>query len=134
MKYIILLLILVYMHILDDFVLQGVLSTMKRKINWIKDKEYKELYKYDYMISLIIHALSWTISINIPIMFIIYRFDRLHDMKVMIIFIVEFICNWVIHSIVDNLKANKGKINLVQDQLCHFCQVLILFLLFAWII
>lgn len=131
MKYIIFLLSIVYMHILDDFYLQGVLSNMKRRIFWLKDKDYKELYRYDYIISLLIHALSWTISINIPIMFILYQFNKLHDIRYTIIFIVEFILNWIIHSIVDNLKANKMKINLIIDQVIHFIQVFIVFLLFV---
>ena len=131
MRYIIFFLALLYMHILDDFVFQGILSKLKRKVFWLKDKEYKEIYKYDYIISLIIHALSWTISINIPVMFILYQYNKLDNMMYTIIFIIEFLLNWLIHSIVDDLKANKMKINLVTDQIIHFIQVFILFILFV---
>ena len=131
MRYIIFFLSLLYMHILDDFVFQGILSKLKRKVFWLKDKEYKEIYKYDYIISLIIHALSWTISINIPVMFILYQYNKLDNMMYTIIFIIEFLLNWLIHSIVDDLKANKMKINLITDQLIHFIQVFIIFILFV---
>lgn len=131
MIYIIFFLSLLYMHIMDDFVFQGVLSKLKRKVFWLKDKEYKEIYKYDYIISLIIHALSWTISINIPVMFILIHYNKLDNIMYTTIFIIEFLLNWIIHSIVDDLKANKMKINLITDQIIHFIQVSIIFILFV---
>lgn len=131
MIYIIFFLSLLYMHIMDDFVFQGVLSKLKRKVFWLKDKEYKEIYKYDYIISLIIHALSWTISINIPVMFILIHYNKLDNIMYTTIFIIEFLLNWLIHSIVDDLKANKMKINLITDQIIHFIQVSIIFILFV---
>jgi len=35
--------------------------------------------------------------------------------------------NTLIHAIVDDLKANKHKINLIQDQTIHFMQILLTF-------
>ena len=42
-----------------------------------------------------------------------------------LVFILVFILNTVIHAIVDNLKANRKKINLIVDQSIHMTQILI---------
>jgi hypothetical protein len=119
------------MHILDDFCLQGILAKFKCKDFWIdKDK----LYENDYIISLFIHGLSWTISINIPIIFIMIKYNYINNPGFTFIFIVEFLFNWIIHCIVDHFKANEKIINLITDQLIHFIQILLLFTIFVSIL
>ena len=122
MKYLILLIWMVFFHIVDDFHLQGWLANAKQKF-WWENNVPDELYENDYKMTLIIHALSWTIMIHIPIIFYLYYFN-LMDLPVFI-FIQLFIINWVIHAIVDNLKANKLTINLIQDQIIHFIQIIL---------
>lgn len=111
---------MLFLHIVDDYYLQGILAQMKQK-SWWEKQTTNPLYKYDYIIALIEHAFSWTFMIFLPI-FISYFFG----MKFNTIGTISFFCfNWVIHAIVDNLKANELKINLIQDQLIHIGQIII---------
>lgn len=118
------LLSMIFMHIVDDFYLQGKLVHFKRKKYW--DQFDPILYKNDYKIALALHAFSWSFCIHIPIIIHILYCDGYYSP---IFFLLSFIINWIIHIIVDDLKANQLKINLVQDQLIHLIQVII-----TWII
>ena len=123
---ILLLLSIIFFHIIDDFGLQGCLSNLKQKLYW--EKNYPNpLYKNDYIIALIMHAFSWTFMIHIPI--IIYLFYYNININIYI-FIIIFLSNWIIHAFTDNLKANLLKINLVQDQIIHIIQILIIYFIY----
>lgn len=50
--------------------------------------------------------------------------------KVSNIFMVVFILNVTTHALIDDIKANKGKLNLVQDQSIHILQIVITYLIF----
>lgn len=73
-------------------------------------------YSKDYLCALIIHAMMWSISIMIPsIIFGLFT-----------PWIIAMVLgNTIIHAIVDDLKANKFKLNLIQDQIIHFAQIII---------
>ena len=110
---------MIQLHIVDDYILQGVLAHMKQK-NWWKDNYPQELYRKDYIVALTTHAFSWAFMIMIvPVAKGIYT-DTLNSLHVIV-----FITNWVVHALVDDLKANKFKINLLQDQVTHIVQILI---------
>lgn len=115
--------LMILFHIIDDFVLQLVcLSNLKQKTWWEnnvlnKSNTYRDMYEDDYKIALFIHSLSWSIMIHIPIMFWLE-----HNI---ILLIITISLNTVIHYIVDDLKANKYKINLITDQSIHLLQILI---------
>lgn len=110
---------MVYMHIIDDYVLQGILAQMKCKSWW--EQNYPDpMYANDYRTALCMHSLSWAFSIMLPIA-VYYKFE-LSSM-----FIVMLFVNATIHNIVDDLKANKKKINLYQDQMIHLIQIWITF-------
>jgi hypothetical protein len=47
-----------------------------------------------------------------------------------IIFIACFVANVVVHAVVDDLKANRKKINLWVDQLIHIMQIILTILIF----
>ncbi|WP_206459351.1 hypothetical protein [Anaerovorax sp. IOR16] len=111
------LLTMIFLHIVDDYYLQGWLASAKQK-QWWKDNAPQDLYRYDYLWALLMHSFSWTFMIMIPIMFKInFEFNSL--------FYIFFIGNVLIHFATDNLKANIKKINLIQDQLIHMCQILL---------
>lgn len=112
-----LLLCMIFCHIVDDYYLQGWLAQAKQKSYW---NECHCMYGYDYIWALIMHAFSWSFMIMLPIM-IISRFT------VSWIFVVVFVVNLLVHAFVDDLKANKKKINLWQDQLIHMLQIIITF-------
>lgn len=115
-----LLILMFYFHILDDYKLQGVLASMKQKSWWEKQDEYSSFYAKDFMMALFEHGMCWAISISMPLMFYELFINNLS--RINYIFIV-IVINMLCHIIIDDLKANKKKINLVTDQLLHFCQI-----------
>ena len=115
--YIKIVLFMILFHIIDDFVLQPIsLSNLKQKKWWEKQEGYSDKYKDDYKVALAIHSISWSIMIHIPL---VIMFPSLGQLALLISFIV----NAVIHYFIDDLKANKLKINLFEDQMVHFCQI-----------
>lgn len=108
-------LIMILLHIIDDFVLQPIcLSKLKQKSFWelyIKDDEK---YKFDYKVALVIHALSWAIMIHLPLMVI--GTDEY-------IILLSVIINTIMHAWIDDEKANKLNITLFEDQIMHLGQI-----------
>lgn len=117
------LLSMLFMHIVDDYYLQGILASMKQKAWWKKQESYKDLYKYDYIVALIMHSFSWSFMVMMPIAFTM-------SFAITAGFAVVFAVNAIVHCIVDNLKANKMKINLIVDQSIHVVQIVATFVLF----
>lgn len=109
---------MIFMHIVDDYYLQGVLAKMKQK-SWWKANASGKLYKHDYIAALICHGFSWSFMIMLPLAISSYNN----------IYIIFVIVNMIIHCIVDDLKANKLKINLIIDQLIHLIQIIVSWLL-----
>ena len=110
---------MIFLHIVDDYYLQSILAQMKQKKFW-KEQAPDELYKYDYIWALIMHAFSWTFMIMLPLIFV---------SPISPAFYVIFVVNLAVHAYVDNLKANKHKINLWQDQLIHLAQIILTFII-----
>ena len=123
---ILLLLSMVFCHIVDDYYLQGWLASAKQK-SWWENNCSNVLYQNDYIMALIMHAFSWTFMIHIPI--IIYLFYYNININICI-FIIIFLLNWFIHAFTDHLKANLLKINLIQDQIIHIIQILIIYFIY----
>lgn len=113
--------VMFFAHIVDDYYLQGILASLKQKSWWENQKSYKPMYKYDYIVALIMHAFSWSFMISLPILY--FGFTKW--------IAVAIILNTIIHGIVDDLKANKGKINLIVDQSIHIIQIIITWILFV---
>lgn len=109
------LLLMIFLHIVDDYYLQGTLAKLKQK-SWWGENAPNNLYKNDYIMALWEHAFSWTFMIILPL----FWFNGfVLDAKLVILFII----NMITHAVVDDLKANKHKINLVQDQTIHLLQI-----------
>ena len=99
---------------------------LKQKIWWIEHAPDKK-YKNDYILALFEHAFSWTVSIMvIPAIYTYFHSNNFFNL----LFIIFFIFNWTIHTIIDDYKANKFKLNLIQDQLFHFIQIIITWIIF----
>ena len=111
--------VMIFAHIVDDYYLQGILASLKQKTWWENQKSYKPMYKYDYIVALIMHAFSWSFMISLPILY--FGFTKW--------IAVAIILNTIIHGIVDDLKANKCKINLIMDQSIHIIQIVITWVL-----
>ena len=116
------LLAMMFCHIVDDYYLQGWLASAKQKSYWVKNAPDK-LYRFDYIMALIMHSLSWSFMIMLPL-------AVFNNFEVGILYGVMFVVNAIIHGIVDNLKANAKKINLITDQLIHLSQIIITFVIY----
>lgn len=119
-----LLICMLFAHIVDDYYLQGWLASAKQKKWWEKNASDK-LYKKDYLMALFCHSLSWAIMIFLPIL--IYSLCNNIGLDW---FYLTIPINLAIHFIVDDLKANKLKINLIADQSIHFIQIIITWITF----
>lgn len=118
-----LLILMLFLHIVDDYYLQGILASLKQK-SWWKEHAPDKLYKYDYILALLCHSFSWAFMIMLPIWFNL-------NFSISPLFIIVFIANICIHAFVDDLKANKKKINLITDQGIHIIQILFTCLIFS---
>ena len=108
-------LIMILLHIIDDFVLQPIcLSKLKQKSFWETYVKDDEKYKFDYKVALVIHALSWSIMIHLPLMII-----GVGEYSILL----SVILNTIMHAWTDDEKANKLNITLFEDQLLHLIQV-----------
>lgn len=111
------LLCMIFCHIVDDYYLQGWLASAKQKEWWEKNCPDK-LYKNDYIMALFMHSFSWSFMMMLPYHIYIILFGGK-------IYPIILIINIVIHMYVDNWKANRKKINLIQDQCIHLFQIFI---------
>ena len=119
MSKIFILLAMMFCHIVDDYYLQGWLASAKQKKWWATNAPNK-MYSKDYVWALLMHSFSWSFMIMLPIAFF-------SSLKVGLSFAIIFVANVILHAAVDNVKANLGKINLIQDQLIHMGQILVTF-------
>lgn len=120
MKYIILI-TMIFLHIVDDFYLQGCLAKFKQK-DWWKENYPQKIYKHDYIICLLIHSFSWTFVMMLPIT-IGLLFNLNYVDTDYFKYFLAMVLNIVIHSIIDNTKANLKRMSLTRDQLCHIVQI-----------
>ena len=119
------LMIMVFLHCVADYWLQGILAKMKQK-TWWKDKEPKELCAKDYRAALAAHSFEWAFMIQLPILYDIYYkcwgFEPF-CIRAVSVYVGMLILNTVVHCIIDSAKANKHSINLITDQLLHLVQI-----------
>ena len=113
---------MLFLHIVDDFYLQGILAKMKCKL-WWGERGDGPKNRHDYIAALVTHAFSWTFCIMLPIVVTAYTLGWL--------FYVMFAVNVIIHAFTDNAKANAKRISLVADQLIHVGQVVGTFVVFG---
>jgi len=112
--------IMIFCHLIDDYKLQGILANMKQR-QWWKENANKYLYRNDYKMALIEHAFSWSFMITLP--FLVISFIQ-NNSFLMILLVISYFVNTAIHAFIDNLKANKYVINLVEDQFAHLVQII----------
>jgi len=122
---IVILIVMFFCHIVDDYYLQGCLANMKQKSWWQKQTSNK-LYKYDYIMALLEHAFSWSFMIMLPVLIYMIYTNELH----IGLYVAMLVGNLIVHSIIDNCKANYLCINLITDQCLHFIQIALTWWLF----
>lgn len=116
-------------HVIDDFHLQGILASLKQRKYW-EENAPDSLYKNDYKISLVIHSISWSFIIQIPLW--IRNWETCTCLWCFVA-LALFVINTAIHAYVDDLKANRHKINLIADQYAHFVQIIWTFLILTYL-
>lgn len=114
---------MIFMHIVDDYCLQGILASMKQKV-WWQENASEAMYRFDYIVALLAHSFSWAFMIMLPIVVVYNGGINLH------VYSIALLVNMIIHAFVDDLKANKKQINLVVDQSIHLVQILVTWLYF----
>ena len=117
MNTILIIMVMIFLHIVADYNLQGWLASAKQKSYW-EEHAPNELYKNDYIMALFMHSFQWTFMIMLPILFVL-------NFEIGGVFIIWFVFNVGLHMYVDHLKANMKIINLVEDQLIHILQIVI---------
>ncbi len=119
MNWQIVLVVMILGHLVSDYTLQGWLADGKQKSWWDKafGGQTPAKYRFDFVAALLCHALYWSIFICAP--FYASKF-----------FIVAILVNAVVHAVIDDLKANRQKINLIVDQCLHLVQILVTLVVF----
>lgn len=115
------LLSMIFLHIVDDFYLQGWFASAKQK-HWWEVVAPDKIYENDYLWALLMHSFSWTFMVMLPLM--VTNWGVLSN-----VFFLCFAVNIIIHAFVDNLKANAKKINLIQDQIIHIVQIILTYMI-----
>lgn len=129
MHKILLLLTMIFLHIVDDYYLQGWLASAKQKSYWEQNAP-DELYKHDYIMALFMHSFSWAFMIMVvPSVYTLINTTNIDNASLAIVLV--FLTNLCVHMVVDNSKANLKKINLVQDQSYHLAQIIITWVAFV---
>lgn len=121
---IIILITMIFCHIVDDYYLQGCLAKFKQKRWWKDNVKNYEMYKYDYIIALIMHGFSWSFMIHLPILLYVWSINGINN-NFSYVYVLLVLYHTLFHALIDNEKANKLTINLVKDQLLHIFQILI---------
>ena len=122
---IILIITAVALHIFVDFHLQGLLADLKQQRWWLDNvfsKGFSHRYDKDYLAALIIHGLEWSIFVHIPFLIMVY----LHYPEISVILLGSVLLHAILHAFIDDLKCNRLKLSLIQDQLLHFGQIIVI--------
>lgn len=131
--------VILLMHYIEDFHLQGCLANLKQKKWWREQMINNDIhshyalehsiYKNDYKMSLFAHSIENALFVMLPLIIDMLISEFTHCMQnTWILFIPSTILICVSHYLIDDSKANKMEINLVQDQLYHLCIILLIFL------
>ena len=116
------------LHFFADFnlQLQAGMDKFKQK-KWWDDQipknrpDLRIKYGCDYRVGLVCHGMFWALVVCLPLLM------RGGDW-----YFWQALVNGIIHSDIDDLKANQNLINLAQDQAMHVVQILLIWS--CWVI
>ena len=118
-----LLAMMLFCHIIEDFHIQGILADMKQKCWWrnqyteygkgLKPNTMKK-YDKDYAVALLMHGFEWAFIVHIPLMWFV---------GLQPVILLSITANALVHAYIDNMKCNRLRINLIQDQILHIVQI-----------
>lgn len=133
MKYVIMFFIMFWLHLIDDFHLQGFLGDLKQKAWWKKNYPDK-LYEHDWEFALFEHSFSWSFTTHIPLLIIsLYSYYANGYLYALWVYVWCIIFNTVFHMIIDDSKANKLEISLSTDQMLHIAQIVISLTMYSFL-
>lgn len=130
----IMLVLMIFLHCIADYTLQGILASMKQKDWWkgqVPDHK-KRMYEDDYKVALLTHSFEWAFTVTVPMLAMFWRRLNVQDpayIKCFFIYLSELVLLISVHYQVDNDKANAKNINLKVDQTIHLIQIVV-----AWIL
>ena len=111
--------VMIGMHVFADFICQGWFLNGKQKTWWQKmcrqdlGQELEQTkYRYDYLVGIVLHSLFWSMLVCMPF----FCWTSLWK---------AVLLNTAFHAVVDDLKANRGVLNLIQDQALHLLQIFV---------
>lgn len=111
---------MIFMHVIADFAMQGVMADMKQK-EWWKKNAPDAKYDGDFIMPLLMHSFSWAFLVMLPLAgYAAYYYGGIG-----ITYFALLIINTNVHLWIDHAKCNEHKINLIQDQAIHLGQILI---------
>ena len=125
----IILLSMMFCNIVSNFYVQGSLTQIKQKSWWEDICSVEPRFQNDYKAALIIQSFLWCFFIHIPLILHIRYCHWTYNEK---IFLIVFVADWIIHTIIDDFKCNKHKLNLVFSQSLYLMQVIITWILYFW--
>ena len=102
--------LMIFMHIVDDYYLQGILASMKQRL-WWKQRASEPTYRYDYIWALLMHAFSWTFMIMLPPLYLFKL--SFNNIGVLIFFIVNLITQIFLNVAVNVMNNNSGIISAI---------------------
>lgn len=109
-------------HIAHDFN-QGMMANLKQRSWWMRQEGYGPKYSCDFIVALLAHSFLWSCIIMVPI--VVCRWPDIQSW-----YFVVIAANTLIHAVVDDQKANRLTLNLVEDQLAHLVQILLTWAIF----
>ena len=118
------LLAMVFLHVIDDYCLQAPSLCNLKQRSWWEQNAPGKFYANDYLWALFMHGFSWSFMVMLPIAVVL-------NFNVDINFFLMVVINAVFHAGIDDLKANKHRINLWMDQICHMGQIVCTLVLYA---
>ena len=127
---VVLIISMLVLHVIADFHLQGCLADLKQKRWWMDNvfsKGFNHKYDKDYLAALAMHGLEWSIIVHIPVFWLAWT--HLPDTSTRyLILLASVLIQAVLHAVIDDLKCNRYKLNLIQDQMLHIGQLILIYL------
>lgn len=131
MQAVLFLIVMLFLHVFADYNMQGIMASMKQKSWWVRqcrdgNVKWADLagkYKNDYKVAIAVHAFEWSFVVFLPLM--ILCFINLSYWPRFVIYLCLLVANTWFHAIVDDSKANKGQLNLIEDQILHLIQIVV---------
>ena len=114
MSWPLIILLMLAMHVIEDFHLQGRMADMKQRSWWKANAPSR--YKDDYIPVILLHGMEWSILVSLPLL-------AATGLDVGWWFFIMVVANGLVHAGVDHLKCNSFKIGLIADQSIHMAQI-----------